>query len=441
MPDKIDGILQKLKPFEDSLLSENFSEDEYKEMLFTAGISERDYLVLKNNLQAYLNRSDGFIRQQLYDEALAELSVARLISPLNLNVNVGLSKTYLGLYLKKNIQEYLIAAEKFAHLSLRLDSTNLDAVSIIKKLKNKRSNKRNSLISKTINYVVSLFGGREKTKLAINDNSSLSSIDKFSKKELVKTEEIPKIILVPIKENFKSIFLKADIRHSQLINYNSNSHKGFTYKLQGFIISEYALKRLVLNYEALDNENKILFSGEIHTRLAQEGSKPGDMIPISAIFNNKENITTIDSVCLKIKTKEQIPALLHYPSPKTIEPIISFPETSPITSVKIFERNSKIGYNQFSKVDLHSLSIEIENTGDTIINRIDSIVHWFNASNEEISNSKWSIFYEYQTALRPGDLVCFNTVLNLKTDKAEVQYYTIEITKVISALNNPENES
>ena len=43
---KADEIILKLNQFEDKLLAEYYSDEEYREMLFTTGLSEREYNTL-----------------------------------------------------------------------------------------------------------------------------------------------------------------------------------------------------------------------------------------------------------------------------------------------------------------------------------------------------------------------------------------------------------
>jgi hypothetical protein len=143
MPNRTDDILQKLKPFERNFFAEIYSDAEHKELLLSAGISEAEYRLLQSSLKEYLIRANGLLKHKLYSEAVFEYNKARLISPLNQEILIGLANAYLSIYKKHYRKEYKDEAENFAHLCLKINPKNNAALRVLSGLKNFRIKQKN----------------------------------------------------------------------------------------------------------------------------------------------------------------------------------------------------------------------------------------------------------------------------------------------------------
>jgi hypothetical protein len=146
---KATDILQKILPFEKRLLEEYYSDEEYKDLLLTTGISERDYITLQDSLKDFLTRGSKFLKRELASDALDQYKFAQLIAPNSVDVNLGLSKSYLQLWQKSTSSTDKSYAEKYAQICLKFDANSESAADIIKQL---RDNNRKKKINKESSF-------------------------------------------------------------------------------------------------------------------------------------------------------------------------------------------------------------------------------------------------------------------------------------------------
>ena len=167
---QVSDILLKLFPFEDKLLSEYFSEEEYKELLLTTGISEREYNTLLDSLKDFLIRGSKFLKRDLAADALDQFKSAQLISPYNKDVNIGLSRSYLLLWQKSASSTDKKLSEKHAQICLKINPSDETAADIIKQLRenNRRKNsKGDSNWKKITNWLLEKNAKGEKERLTV----------------------------------------------------------------------------------------------------------------------------------------------------------------------------------------------------------------------------------------------------------------------------------
>jgi hypothetical protein len=445
MPNQTTEILNKIRPFQSKLLAENYSIKEYKELLLITGISEREYNILQNSLGDYLTRADGFLKHKLYPEALSEYNTSRLINPLDIRVNIGLANTYLALFLKNKKDELKNSVEYFANFCLKLDAGNKEALKILSDLKqnttnnnfslyvnNKGNKKTTTIIATSILTLIFLFTF---SVIWLDwTNIEKKDFNQTSVSEVIVTEKKEKVINVELENDDYSKLLNLDIRTSIVRETGSQGKNSYNYKFNGFVSSKKPLKNLLLNLKGIDKDGNILFTGKIYTRLSQLGSRPNDKLPISTIKYIKEATTELDKIIISALQLEEGKSISNYPALKAIKTVKKFPETDPKTDIKLLERASDIGYNQYSKAVLHSITLELENTGKTVINKIYARSKWYSKNGSLIKSHDWHLYYD-QTPLKPGDKIPIYTVLNLNKERADVDYYEIEITEIETELN------
>jgi hypothetical protein len=79
---------------------------------------------------------------------------------------------------------------------------------------------------------------------------------------------------------------------------------------------------------------------------------------------------------------------------------------------------------------LHSAELVIENIGETTINRLEIIIHWYDAQGKEIFAELWVIIHENYVLLKPGDKIPVYAVLTLKKEQSPVHHYELEIISI-----------
>lgn len=156
-----DEILSKLNSFEEKLLGEYYSDDEYKEMLFATGISEREYKILQTSLNDYLSRAKQFAKRSLTDDTLKQLKSAQIISPNNYEVNFGLADCYFAFWQKTKERSFKSLAEKHIQFCLNIkpaDDAAADLFESIRtgKVKSEKTNNKDSAkgLSKFISWLM-----------------------------------------------------------------------------------------------------------------------------------------------------------------------------------------------------------------------------------------------------------------------------------------------
>jgi 5-bromo-4-chloroindolyl phosphate hydrolysis protein len=143
---KADDIILKLTNFEDKLLGEYYADDEYREMLFTVGLTERDYSILQSALNDYISRSKQFLKRGLNDDALKQLKSAQIISPNNYEVNIGLASCYFTFWQKTRENSFKKLSEKHTQFCLNLkpnDNIAADLLEMIRSGKGKTEKIKN----------------------------------------------------------------------------------------------------------------------------------------------------------------------------------------------------------------------------------------------------------------------------------------------------------
>jgi hypothetical protein len=437
MPNKSEEILKKIKTFEDKLLSEFYSDEEYGELLKISGISDRDLIILRESLDEYVTRAEGFMQHRLFQEALSELNSARLISPKDLKVNLYLSKVSLELYNQNRDELKKIDAKKFAHICLKLDADNKDALSILAELQ-KESSTKIALKNKTYKNIKILVAILLFTMLilvfffysgnGLGNSKIKRQYSKVEKNTTSKNEFKDKLNNIPVEfssENAQEKF-KLDVRNSSLSVFNNKS-QSYSYKLNAFISSGNVYKNLILIYTAVDADGKEIFFGKMYPKISPKGSRPNDKIAITSIIYENKSVPDIKKIILKTSELKTLNRLANYPSVKEIKVVKKFPQTIPATDLSVLERESEIKYNSLSKAIFHNLTLEIENTGKTIIDDIEANITWYDSAKQPISSYRWHL--HSGIGLRPGDKTPVYTVLTIEKEKAEVAYYEIEILK------------
>jgi hypothetical protein len=137
---KADEIIVKLNNFEDKLLGEYYSEEEYKEMLFTAGLSEREYQTLQASLKDYISRAKQFAKRGLNEDALKEYKSAQIISPNDFEVNLGLANCYFNFWIKTRESSFRKIAEKHTQFCLNLKPNDDSAADLFEQIRNGKRN-------------------------------------------------------------------------------------------------------------------------------------------------------------------------------------------------------------------------------------------------------------------------------------------------------------
>ena len=144
---KADEIILKLNQFEDKLLAEYYSDEEYREMLFTTGLSEREYNTLISALKDYLSRAKQFSKRGLNDDALKQLKSAQIISTNNYEVNIGLAACYFVFWQKTKENSFKKLAEKHTQFCLNIkpnDDAAADLLEMIRTGKSKTEKMKNT---------------------------------------------------------------------------------------------------------------------------------------------------------------------------------------------------------------------------------------------------------------------------------------------------------
>jgi hypothetical protein len=242
-----------------------------------------------------------------------------------------------------------------------------------------------------------------------------------------KTQKVPVILY----KDKKSENIILDIRNSTITEREFSGKFSFNYQIQGYLISKNALQEITINYEAHDESGNIIFSGIIFSDLPFKGSRPNDMLPFYTFKRiEEERLPKISRIIIKISDIKTKAALLNYPESVPIKTIKLFKKSTSETDLKLLERDSEIKYNSYSKAVLHSLTLEIENTGKTEIISIDSKIHWYDKNGKKISSYDYIILDSSYPPLKPADKSIFKAVLNTKKENAEVAAYEIEIIEI-----------
>lgn len=473
MDNKTKEILKKLEPIRDKLLSEYYSDEEYRELLMAMGVTAWEWEQLNAGFDDFIARAEGYIKHGLADEAIEELKAAQIIDPNDLEMHRCFSQAYLQLWKAKGIQKYATLAEKHAKNCLQINSEYVLAVKILAQLKETAANegfrtsnaplfqqkgsnskkenstpkpqKKNSGIN--LGTIVSTAGMLLILIYMFYPSPKSSQEDSYSSEKEVQSSysssETPKKVEPQkVKKNLLTLPFEFDKRGHENVEFDikESSFKGkadaYSYysslfKMTGFVqIKDAEAERIELLYDLYQGD-KIVHTDKGYVSIPK-GMQAGDKLPFLIIHGEKEKEWKVSKVNLRISKFKEKAAKASYPESLEVDLIWRVKQTEKI-NLHLEERHSEIKYNEFSKDMLHSFTFLIENKGTADLQEIKCKFNWYDTNDELISEDIVNLWGTINPTLEAGMKVLSpNKVLRLDVGqkKIKVARYSVELLDI-----------
>lgn len=469
MDNKTKEILNKLEPIRDKLLSEYYSDEEYRELLMAMGVTAWEWEQLKTGFDDFIARAEGYIKHGLPDEAIQELKAAQIINPNDLEMHRCFSQAYLQLWKTKGVKKYAKLAEKHAKTCLQINSEYDLAVKILAQLKKTTSNESSIAINAPLHQQKSVKTKKDSlppktpkqnpgialafiASIAIilillfmlMPFSSPSNYDKYEHEKTVhtsteasveqeKTAEKENPLTLPFEFDKKGHDnVEFEIKESSFKGKeDSYSYYSALFKMTGFAqIKDAEAEQMEVLYD-LYQGNKVVHTDKGYVSIPK-GMQAGDKMPFLIIHGEKEKAWNISKVKLRIAKFKEKAAKASYPESPEIDIIWRVKQTQKI-NLSLKERHSEIEYNPYSKDYLHSFTFLVENKGTADLQEIKCKFNWYDANDTLISEDIVSIWSTSHPALETGmKVLCPNKVLGLDVGqkKIKVARYSVEILDI-----------
>jgi tetratricopeptide (TPR) repeat protein len=470
MDNKTKDILKKLEPIRDKLLSEYYSDEEYRELVMAMGVTAWEWQQLEKGFDDFIARAESYIKHGLADEAIQELKAAQIIDPNDLEMHRCFSQAYLQLWKSKGIQKYADLAEKHAKTCLQINSEYDLAVKILAQLKKTAPKKEfratnAPLHQKTVKttknvsspleqkknpaVAIAIFGGIAAVFLLFyillpgggpNINESyeydapVTEETSSSETTAEETEEQKENLLtLPFEFDKKGhdnvVF---DVRESNFKGKgDAYSYYSSLFNMRGYVsIEDTEVENMQLLYD-LYQGNKIVHTDKGYISIPK-GARPGDKFPFLLIHGEEDKVWKVNKVKLRISKMKEKAAKATYPESPEVETVWRIKQNDKI-NFKLKERFSEILYNPYSKDILHSFTFLIENIGTKSIEEIKCKFNWYDGSGNLISEDIVNIWTTTQPEIESGMSVLGpHKVLGLDVGqkKVTVAKYSVEILDV-----------
>lgn len=446
MDSKAKGILRKLKPVKERLLKDQYSDAEYKELVLTMGITEWEWGSLQHAFNDFMARAEGFIKHSMPKDALKELDNAILIRPNDFELHLAYSQAYLQLWKQNASNSHKAKVEFHARKCLSVNAENEKAIQILAQIRNPTNGTTataNPFMEASgtkkpnvgVLVILSLALVAAGAALTIFNLGGTSDEERpypsyYNDEQQAEVEDDPETnIAIAVAFDVEKKYPNIAFEQQSSILKKYKDFEDTYYTLCAYItLTDSEAKQIILKYNLLDSAGNLLSKGLNYPQFPP-GARVGDRLPVFIIFSSRtgkiDDLSRVEVAVDKIEFKA---APKNYPKAKEI-PVEWKIQQSEQINIAIKERFSEIKYNSYSKKDLHTLTLEIENKGKANIKAIKINLVWLDAAEKKLGAYEMALLGMTSPKLEPGYVVVDHTVVGIPINR-KVASYKIEILDV-----------
>ena len=408
---QIKSLLSQLKQMQNRIEEESFSQEEYKELALSLGLSYTDWDKLEAAYEDFIGRTKGYIQHQLGLEALEELEQARLIRPQGEDLALFMAQAYLLCYQEKGKKTDQKAAKDWAQRQLQLNPEDQRAMQLLVQLKEEerpfraqnaapqfdlgqpsstQHKKAEANGRKAVNMVVALII----TIVAVSIYLVVVTPANSSK---IEEEEIPKAVVQASSSSHQ--FLSSRWENSDLLagageivglsaeleTISGAKEKEFSYYLKGYFkLLSSGSGQVMARLHYLDENGEKLWSRLIHFDIPK-GAKVGDYVAIQERHQSYGDPPPVTELLLELELVNiQETFSPMYPKLQKL-----FPEK--LNQKYFFKAEalaSELSYNQFSNEVYHQLSLRLKQSASLSIRKLKANIIYLDFSGEPIDKQE-----------------------------------------------------
>jgi|GEM_PF-6357688 len=404
---QIKSLLGQLQQMQNRIEEESFSQEEYKELALSLGLSYTDWNKLEKAYEDFIGRAKGYIQHQLGEEALLELEQARFIQPQGEDLALLMAQAHLVCYKEKGKRSDQKAVKDWAQRQLQLNPEDQRAMQLLVQLKTleattlkvqnaapqfdlakvpqtkqKPINKKANGIALVILMallavgVLVLMPGRSHDRIDQVPELVAPQVVKGSSQSIAARWEKSNIIA----GDGEIIELSATLETTA-----SQQKKEFSYHLNGYfkpIVSGSGSAICWLYY--LDENGEKLWTSPLNLDIPK-GSKAGDYIPIQDLHQSSgdpppvaEILVELELVNIKETTNEMLEKEL----------VVLAEKRNQKHFFKAEAVASELDYNQFSNAVYHHLSLRLKQSASQPIQKLKANIIYINGSGQPIDKQE-----------------------------------------------------
>lgn len=373
---------------------ESFSQEEYKELGLSMGLSYTDWDKLEAAYQDFIGRAKGYIQHGLGEEALLELKQARLIRPLGEDLALLMAQAHLICFQEKGNSSDQKAVKLWAQRQLQLNPEDQRAMQLLVQLKEEEERPfmaQNAAPSFDLGQPSpsrpKSSPSKEKKRTNVFVALLIIMIGVFAYLVLtpgynsqMEGEEFPEVVAREAYSGSsqsmasrweKSSMIAGDGEivglSAELETISRAGEKEFSYYLNGYFkLLSSGSGSVVAWVHYLDQNGEKLWSSPL-TFDIPKGAKMGDYVAIQELHQAYGDPPPVAEILLELELvniKETLSSML----PKSLR---VFPEK--LNQKYFFKAEaiaSEFGYNQFSNAVYHHLSLRLKQSASQSIQKL-----------------------------------------------------------------------
>ncbi|WCL81854.1 hypothetical protein PPO43_01920 [Saprospira sp. CCB-QB6] len=401
---QIKSLLSQLKQMQNRIEEESFSQEEYKELALSLGLSYTDWDKLEAAYEDFIGRTKGYIQHQLGLEALQELEQARLIRPQGEDLALFMAQAYLLCYQEKGKKTDQKAAKDWAQRQLQLNPEDQRAMQLLVQLKEeerapfraqnaapnfdlakapqpKPINKKANGIALVILMALLAVGGL--VLMPGQSHDRINQIPELVAPQVVKASES----IAARWEKSNMIAGDGEIvgLSAELETIHRAEEKEFTYRLKGYFkLLSSGSGSVVAWVHYLDQNGEKLWSSPL-TFDIPKGAKMGDYVAIQERHQSYGDPPPVTELLLELELvniKDRFSPML----PKSLK---LFPEK--LNQKYFFKAEamaSELSYNQFSNSVYHHLSLRLKQSANSPIKKLKAKIVYLDGNGQPIDKQE-----------------------------------------------------
>ncbi|MEO0759089.1 MAG: hypothetical protein AAFY78_19705 [Cyanobacteria bacterium J06648_16] len=430
----IDAYVRRLSELQDA--DETTTQADLDAIAIELGLTEADLATARETAQVHADKGDSYSQYEQWDEAIAELTQALTLCPLNPDYIFALAAAYSGRYQQHGRKADREQAMALAQQCLKFRPNDLRVLKITgQTLPNpqpfRRRHKRLALVLGTalgavligldragIVDVNQLLGNPAPPSTiesaAVEDEDTLANLGTpVADRSAAQEAEVD----IPIL--YDDATLVIDPRLSRLSNYDQRSF----YKLRGALVNQSQTELVALNLkvEYLDAEDRVM-AEESQAVLSDSDAplRPGDTYPVSLI---EELSPKLAAVRLTVLTRDQLPAPASYEPSPTVN--YAWAITPPANlSVDITARRDQ--FDSYTSAAYHDAVFAFTNTGEVAIQQLKLQIEFFDEREKRIGEATIPAIYGDDVPLLPGETRPVRSIKSVPETYASYRLTVIE---------------
>ncbi|WBM75000.1 hypothetical protein [Saprospira grandis] len=435
---------------------ESFSQEEYKELGLSMGLSYTDWDKLEGAYQDFIGRAKGYIQHDLGEEALLELQQARLIRPQGEDLALLMAQAHLICFQEKGNSSDQKAVKLWAQRQLQLNPEDQRAMQLLVQLKEEerpfraqnaapnfdlgrpapsRPKKEEDKRQKRINAFVSLsivLGVLIAYLVLMPGYSSESEIEREGIPEVVVREAYSGSSQSISSRWEKGSMIAGDGEivglSAELETIYRAEEKEFSYYLKGYFkLLSSGSGSVVAWVHYLDQNGEKLWSSPL-TFDIPKGAQMGDYVAIQELHQAYGDPPPVTEILLELELvniKETFSSML----PKSLK---VFPEK--LNQKYFFKAEavaSELSYNQFSNSVYHQLSLRLKQSASQSIQKLKANIIYLDQLGQPIDKQELLLIGPKDSPLsnRYSYIKAYQIKTALKNAK-EIADYQIELLEI-----------